>query len=166
MSTDSVRSSMTLCFSLISSRRRASCLWWRPRWVSPCWRDLSCSNRAETPISTSCHPHRPVSIPLEAHFMDRMTTSKVAKALVHLDVSFLHLALLPILLLDQRVIWCGERERERERGGGEERVNEKDICKKRGVCVCKERICIYVCVWVCVYCGVYVFVCVPVCVCV
>ena len=29
---------MILCFSLISSRRRASCLWWRPRWESPCWR--------------------------------------------------------------------------------------------------------------------------------
>lgn len=38
MVTHSVSSSMILCFSLISSRRRASCLWWRPRWESPCWR--------------------------------------------------------------------------------------------------------------------------------
>lgn len=37
--TNSVSSSMTLCFSLISSLRRASCLWCRPRWDSTCWRD-------------------------------------------------------------------------------------------------------------------------------
>lgn len=50
----SLSSSMVFCFSLISSRSRASCRWWASRWLS------ICSSRA---FCKQCHPKLKASLP-------------------------------------------------------------------------------------------------------
>lgn len=62
--THSLSSSMIFCFWLISSRRRANCLWWASRWLSSCTSKAFCRKRKQlrSVDSSARAPHKAANL--------------------------------------------------------------------------------------------------------